>query len=102
MKKTILFLLFVVLLINCDNLFAATLEVGVGQIYTTIQSAITASTTGDTINVHAGTYTETVTITKPLIVQRNTGDSPIISGKVVISTGINGVTVDGFTITGGA
>lgn len=102
MKKTILILLFVVSLIYCDDLLAATIEVGAGQTYTTITSAVTAATSGDTINVHSGTYTETVTITKPLIVQRNLTDSPLISGNVVITTGINEVTVDGFTITGGS
>lgn len=99
MKKAVLILLFAVSLITCDNLLAATLEVGAGQTYTTIQSAITASSSYDTINVHAGTYTETVTISKPLTVQRNTGDVPVIHGHVIIATGINEVTIDGLTIT---
>ncbi len=38
---------------------AATLNVGPGQTYTTIQSAIdAAAASGDTIQVAAGTYTE--------------------------------------------
>ena len=41
---------------------AATLEVGPGQTYTTIQSAIDASAPGDEINVHAGIYSESLVI----------------------------------------
>jgi len=37
---------------------AATLEVGGGQTYPTIQSAIDAAKNGDTILVHAGAYSE--------------------------------------------
>jgi len=43
---------------------AATLNVGQGQTYSTIQSAIDASQTGDVIYVNEGTYYENVILTR--------------------------------------
>ncbi len=40
----------------------ATLEVGAGKTYTTIQAAIDAASMGDTITVDAGTYVESLTV----------------------------------------
>lgn len=48
---------------------AATLNVGPGQTYTTIQAAVTAASPGDTIHVAAGTYAEQVTIAKALTLE---------------------------------
>jgi pectin methylesterase-like acyl-CoA thioesterase len=42
--------------------FASTLQVGSGQTYTTIGACITAASSGDTCNIHAGTYTEQLTM----------------------------------------
>jgi len=42
---------------------ATTLTVGGGGGYSTIQAAVTAASTGDTISVAGGTYTEQVTLT---------------------------------------
>ncbi|MFM8727336.1 MAG: hypothetical protein ACKON9_19655, partial [Planctomycetaceae bacterium] len=47
-----------------DRTLLSTLMVGAGQTYTTIQSAVDAATTSDTIQVLPGTYNETVSITK--------------------------------------
>ena len=59
MKKiliTILLLFFPV------NLYAATLEVGSGYAYATIQAAVNAAVAGDTVLVYPGTYNESVRI----------------------------------------
>ena len=91
---------------------AATIEVcatGGGQ-HSTIQAAVTAASAGDTINVCAGTYTEEISINKALtILGPNNSIAPgtaatraseaVISGDVIIGSGINGVTLSGFKIT---
>jgi len=64
-KKNFLFVLPLFALILTGFLgftSAATLNVGAGQTYTTIQSAITAATGGNTINVSTGMYNENLTI----------------------------------------
>jgi hypothetical protein len=43
---------------SCATAGAATLNVGPGQPYATIAAAIAASREGDTLLVHAGTYTD--------------------------------------------
>lgn len=76
---------------------ASTLQVGSGQTYATIGACITAATASDTCNVHTGTYTENPTVSKALILQNNSGDSPAIVGLVDITA--NTVTVKGFDIS---
>lgn len=60
MKKLIAVLF--TLLILCSTASAATLNVGPTCKYKTIQSAVNAAKTGDTIQVASGTYKETVTV----------------------------------------
>jgi len=73
-------------------------QVGAGQTYTTIQSCLNAAVSGDTCNVHAGTYTESATFaTSGVTLQANSGDQPVLNGSIDIGSNANSV-VDGFTI----
>jgi parallel beta-helix repeat protein len=94
----------------------ATLQVGPGG-YGSIQSAVAAARSGDTVQVAAGTYVENVTIGDKYIVLRG---NPADPARVVIrasfsegarsplfvqnvpDSGASRVVVDGFTITGGS
>lgn len=84
---------------------AATLYVGPGQTYTTIQSAVTAAGTGDTIIVKDSTYTENVTVDKRLTIQSENGNAT----TTVVAASFNDhvfyvtadyVRIEGFTIYG--
>ena len=84
-----------------SRVFAATVTVcSSGCDQTTIGGAITAATSGDTITVAAGTYTENVVISKTNLTIQGTG-SPTInpaSGHAVEITA-PGAKIDGFTIS---
>ncbi len=82
---------------------AATLEVGPGQNYLTIQSAVDAAKEGDVVSVNDGVYSENVVIKKSgiSIIGKNK-DKAIIDGKKA-SSGIKidqagNVTLSGLTI----
>lgn len=81
---------------------AATLNVGQGQTYSTIQSAIDASETGDVISVSEGTYYENVVLTKSgIVIMGKNKEKTIIDGQKtgsVIRIETNDVTISGFTI----
>ena len=79
---------------------AATITVAPGQ---SIQAAINAALSGDTVHVQAGVYAEQVSITKPLTLEGDAG--AVIEGScsrefgVFIGTpGVSGVVVRGFEI----
>jgi len=87
----------------------AVLTVGPGQQYSSIEAAVQAAQSGDTIQVQAGTYTDDfVTIRESLTLQAvggmvkmvETGSPP--NGKAMIVEGASGisVTIDGFDIGG--
>ena len=111
MKKINIIYLLAVLFIFIVSLnsFAATLEVGTGKTYTTIQSAINAASSGDTISVYPKTYTENISLISPasktnITIQSVSGASTTIidgnsSGTVVTMN--SGCTIDGFTIQNG-
>ena len=98
---------------------ASILSVGSGRQYSTIQAAINAASSGDTIEVYNGTYSNTTTVpsgTKSgwsamaYIIGKNNlniksaeGNSPIIDGQNSSVIGIvveqaSGTTIDGFEI----
>lgn len=54
--------LVLTVLLHASTALAADRHVGSGYVYSTIQSAVNAASTGDTILVHAGTYPEHVVI----------------------------------------
>jgi hypothetical protein len=92
--------------------------VGSTTSYSTIQAAVNAASAGAVINVDAGTYTETVTISKSLTIKgaqagvdartRSTKSESIVTGATVTGKGVgnsfiinaNDVTLDGFTVQG--
>jgi len=94
---------------------AGTLVVGLGQTYTTIQSAVDAAIAGDTVEVKAGTYIEQVTIQKDLtlitteaaviqafdsMTQDCTSPSLPENRPIVCVNNGASVTIDGFVIDG--
>ena len=103
----------------CLQLHAATLIVdpaGGTGVFTTIQAAITAANPagGDTVQVHAATYTEQITINKTLTLVGTAGSAttiiqapdtttpdPIIGeGSIVVVNNAAIVSMSGFTVQG--
>jgi len=75
--------------------------------YTTIQAAVNAASSGDTIRVCAGVYNEVVTINKNdltlkgepgAILDGTTIGNVTPDAGMVISTGVSGITIKGFEI----
>src|SRR3990170_3253039 len=104
-------ILFVIILFSSHLTQAATITVcASGCDHTTIQGAVNAASSGDTINVAAGTYKENVTIeVKTLTVNGAGADSTIVDGDKSASVfsirGSSGppfsVTLKNMTITNG-
>jgi pectin methylesterase-like acyl-CoA thioesterase len=66
--------------------------------FATIQEAINAASSGDTIGITAGTYNETVTLKSGItLVGAGNGDNPltdtIINGSMVVPAMLEGTTV---------
>lgn len=96
----------------------ATRYVGVGQAYSSINSAIQASANGDTVQVNDGTYTENINIVGRYVFLRgnvsnpaavvvqsagainNLSASPLFLQNIPLS-GVHTMEVAGFTFTGG-
>ncbi len=91
-----------VILLSIGFANAATLNVGQGQTYTAIQSAVNVAKTGDVISVSEGTYSENIIInTNVISIIGQNKDNTIIDGKKtssVIRIEANNVNVSGFTI----
>jgi hypothetical protein len=85
------------------------------HVFPSIQSAVTAASAGDTIQVCPGTYLESVGVSKGLIINGNNAGISPNGGTRVTESIINGgggpgiriettdpVTIDGFTFSGGS
>ncbi len=91
------------ILLNIGFASAATLNVGQGQAYTTIQSAINAANQGDVIAVSEGTYLENIVIkTNGITVIGKDKEKTIVDGKktgsVIKIDQANNVKISGLTI----
>jgi len=53
--------------------WSATLDVGAGQTYATVEAAVAAAAAADVVRIHPGTYTEAVVVDMPLTIE-GTGD----------------------------
>jgi parallel beta-helix repeat protein len=100
-KKIIISICLILLTTGFAN--AATLDVGQGQTYPTIQSAIDAAKNGDTILVHAGIYSENPLIkTNKISIIGEDKERTIIEGGQKSSglriDEVNNVVISGFTI----
>ena len=68
--------------------------------YATIQEAVSAATSGDTITVDAGTYNESMLIDKSLNIQGAGSDVTFVTVGVVISGEFDGLTIEGLYLSG--
>src|SRR3990172_7552932 len=95
-------ILFVIILFSSHLTQAATITVcASGCDHTTIQGAVNAASSGDTINIAAGTYKENVTIeVKTLTVNGAGADSTIVDGNKSASVfSIRGSSSPPFSVT---
>ncbi len=94
------FITIAILIVTAQQaLFADTLKVGIGQPYTTIQSAINAAATGDTVKVFPGTYNEAIIINKNIVIQGSGYESTRITSANNPTVTMSGGKLMWFSIT---
>ncbi len=106
-KWTIVLLVAGIVLVGAVSAWGATLEVGPGKTYSTIQAAINAANDGDTVWVANGTYTETLDITKNITLEGESEAGVLIDTSTFNDYGISvsgdlTVTLKDFTVKGPA
>jgi len=77
----------------------------VGKSYETIQEAIDAASSGDTVYVYSGTYKENVTLDKPLALIGEDSDTTILDGngsEDIIKVITDDCVISGFTVKNGS
>jgi parallel beta-helix repeat protein len=79
---------------------AATLYVGTGEDYTTIQAAVNAASASDTIIVRDGSYSENVNVNKTLTIESENGSAVTKVEAPVSSKHVFNVTADYVNISG--
>lgn len=105
-KKMLFVVLLLVSFLSLSRLFAAN-TIKVPDDYSTIQAAINAAVSGDTISVAEGTYKEPITVNKVTLhgltiegagAQKTFLNLSTIGGTAVTFQNVSGVTLRGFTI----
>lgn len=94
----------IILILFVSNASAATLIVcPSGCTYSSIQTAIDASSPGDTVEVQSGTYYEEVVVDKTLKLQGENRDTTIIYGNngAIVQVEANNSVVSGFNLQNG-
>ena len=91
-------------LVFCGMASAVELHVGSGQTYSTIRGAVDAAGDGDVIIVHAGSYTEHVSVAKRLTLLGEGADVVTVTAAVtsehIFYVAADYVNISGFTVTG--
>ena len=99
-KSLLYFLAVSIFVLFCVSSYAATINVPDDQ--ATITLALAAATSGDIITVDAGTYNESITISKSLTILGSGIGNTIISGdgiqSYVVTIDADNTTINGFTL----
>ena len=103
MKRIFTTITVICLMLIASIVYSATIYIP--DDYPTIQAAVDASSTGDTIIVRAGTYTENVDVNKTLTIESESGAEATTvqaatSDDHVFEITSDDVNISGFTITG--